>query len=280
MTKNKKGSETSKIKNTKSETKAEKVDLKKTVSKNQKTRERKVKEIKQEALELAEAIKDFEEDLIEEEPTETKEQTNEETKLQKKPKSLFSYIVKGISWLAMTILGIIGISLVAYVIINKTAQVKGQTPPLGLYTIISPSMTPNIQVYDVVFVAKASPENIQIGDVISYYSTKSYFQEKGIPITHRVIEKYSTSDGIVFRTQGDANPVPDDEVIIGNNVVGVVKFVIPQLGRIQFFLASKAGWIIAILTPALGVLIYDVLKLFKLLKARREMQEVRKALSK
>lgn len=275
MTKNKKGSETVKSKKSIS-VKKDSVDLKKTVSKNQKTRERKVKEVKQEALELAEAIKDFEEDLIEEEKVEVEIKE----KKQKKAKGLFSYIAKGISWLLMAILGLIGILLVAYVIINKSAQLKGQTAPLGLYTIISPSMTPNIEVYDVVFVAKTNPEDIQIGDVISYYSTKQYFKEQGIPITHRVIEKVDTSTGIVFRTQGDANPIADDEVIMANNVAGVVKFVIPQLGRIQFFLASKAGWIIAILVPALGVLIYDLLKLFKLLKARNEMKEVRKALNK
>lgn len=274
MAKNKKENETVKNKKTTS-AKKENVDLKKTVSNNQKTREKKVKEIKKEALELAEAIKDFEEDLIEEEPKETSEVV-----VPKKEKGLAAYIAKAISWFIMVILSAIGIFLVAYITINKAAQVKGETAPLGLFTIISPSMTPNIDVYDVVFVAKTDPQNIQIGDVISYYSTKSYFQEQGIPITHRVIEKFNTSEGVVFRTQGDANPIPDDEVIMGNNVVGVVKFVIPQLGRIQFFLASKAGWVIAILVPALGVLIYDMLKLFKLLRARNEMKEVRKALNK
>lgn len=271
MAKDEKGNENVKKKKTLSTKKD--VDLKKTVSKNQKTREKKVKEIKQEALELAEAIKDFEEDLIEDEEEIVSAK-------QKKEKSLFSYITKGLSWLIMAILAIVGIGLLSYIIINKSAQMKGETAPLGLYTIISPSMTPNIQVYDVVLVVKTNPEDIQIGDVVSYYSTKQYFQEQGIPITHRVVEKVNTNSGYVFRTQGDANPIPDDEVIIGNNIAGVVKFVIPQLGRIQFFLASRAGWVIAILVPALGVLIYDVLKLMKLLKARKEMQEVRRALNK
>ena len=159
-----------------------------------------------------------------------------------------------------------------YIAINKIAQAKGQRQPLGLYTIISPSMTPDIAVYDVVFVAKTNPEDIQINDVISYYSTNSFFGST--PITHRVVEKHVTNNGIVFRTKGDANPVMDNEMIDQSQVIGKVRFVIPQLGRVQFFLASKFGWFTVILIPAVGVIIYDIMKLLKLIKVRNRMQEL------
>ncbi len=200
----------------------------------------------------------------------------EETK-DSKTKKLAKKIAKGISWLIMGILLFIGGLLLIYIAVNKIAQAKGETPPLGLYTIISPSMTPNIQVYDVVFVKKTNPEDIHIGDIISYYSTNDYFGN--IPITHRVVEKFNTNQGITFKTKGDANPVKDEETIFSNNVVGVVKGVIPQLGRVQFFLSSKLGWITVILIPALGILIYDVLKLIKLVKAKSDVNKVRKALA-
>lgn len=201
----------------------------------------------------------------------------EANKEEKKKRGIVNRILKIISWIVMVVLALIGALLITYIIINKTSQAKGQTPPLGLYTIISPSMTPNIDVYDVVFVVETKPEDIQIGDVISYYSSKDYFNN--IPITHRVIEKYNTAQGVIFRTQGDANPIPDDEFVMSGSVVGVVKTVIPQLGRVQFFLSSKGGWIVAILIPAVGVLIYDFIKLIRLIKARREMISVRKAIN-
>ncbi len=184
--------------------------------------------------------------------------------------------IKALSMLVMSVLLAICAFLVTYIAVNKLSQVKGKTPALGLYTIISPSMTPKIKVYDVVFVVKTKPENIKIGDVISYYSTNNYF--KGVPITHRVVEKLNTNEGIVFITQGDANPEADSELILSNNVVGVVRAKIPQLGRIQFFLSSKMGWIIAILIPALGVLSYDILKLFNLLKLKNELLKTKKAI--
>lgn len=192
---------------------------------------------------------------------------------EKKGYKIFNVISKTISWCVLTILMIIGAFLITYIAINKIAQAKGERAPLGLYTIISPSMTPKIQVYDVVFVVKTDPNDIQIGDIISYYSTNSYFGTT--PITHRVVEKFNTNYGITFRTQGDANPVPDEEIIMSDHVIGTVRYVIPQLGRIQFFLASKGGWFIAILVPAFGIIIYDIIKLVKLIKVKNKMSQIK-----
>lgn len=183
---------------------------------------------------------------------------------------IFNFIMKLISWCVMTILCTIGAFLIVYLCINKIAESKGKTAPLGLYTIISPSMTPKIDVYDVVVVVQKDPQKIEVGDIISYYSTNDYFG--GTPITHRVVEKFNTNTGVSFRTRGDANPVVDNEIVLDKNVIGTVRLVIPQLGRIQFFLASKGGWFIAILVPAAGIIIYDIIKLAKLLSVKNKMK--------
>lgn len=191
----------------------------------------------------------------------------------KKGFKLFNFITKIISWCIMSVLCVIATFLIVYIIINKIAQSQGKNAPLGLYTIISASMTPEIDVYDVVFVVQKDPEEIQVGDIISYYSSKSYFGDT--PITHRVVEKFNTNNGISFRTRGDANPVVDNEIIMEDSVIGTVRMVIPALGRIQFFLASKSGWFIAILVPALGIIIYDLIKLIKLINVKKKMKYVK-----
>lgn len=183
---------------------------------------------------------------------------------------IFNFIMKIISWCVMAILCTIGAFLIVYLCINKIAQSQGKNAPLGLYTIISPSMTPKIDVYDVVVVVQKNPQEIEVGDIISYYSTNDYFG--GTPITHRVVEKFNTNTGVSFRTRGDANPVVDNEIVLDKNVIGTVRLVIPSLGRIQFFLASKGGWFIAILVPAAGIIIYDLIKLAKLLSVKNKMK--------
>lgn len=183
-------------------------------------------------------------------------------------------ILKWLSTLILVILVMIGIVLIGIFISGKVAQSKGKTPPISLYTIISPSMTPNIKVYDVVVVKTTDTSALQVGDVISFYSNNVYFDGK--PITHRIVEKYNTEEGISYRTKGDANAVVDNDYVYEQNIVGKVIFKIPALGRVQFFLASQGGWFIAILIPALAVISYDIVKIAKLIAIKNKINRIKK----
>ena len=178
-----------------------------------------------------------------------------------KRKKIFKMIYKVISYTIICILMAIAAFLIFYVISGKIAQKQGKKPLFGLYTIISPSMTGTLNVYDVAFTMRVDTDKLKEGDIITFYSTNSFFG--GTPITHRIIEIVDVPDsGKMFRVKGDANPKADEEKVIPSNVVGKVLFKIPQLGRVQFFLASKGGWIVAIMIPALVIISYDIYKIF------------------
>ena len=66
-----------------------------------------------------------------------------------------------------------------------------------------------------------SPEDIKIGDIISYKSEKY-----DAVIIHRVIEIKKDNSGLYYLTKGDNNQKPDDEKIRFNNVKGVLVGVI------------------------------------------------------
>ena len=78
----------------------------------------------------------------------------------------------------------------------------------------------------------------------------------------------------MYRVKGDANANADDEKVLPSNVIGKVLFKIPQLGKVQFFLASKKGWLIAILIPSIIIVIYDVYKLIKLILLKDRLQQL------
>ena len=180
-----------------------------------------------------------------------------------KRKKVFKMIYKIIRYTIICILMAIAAFLIFYVISGKIAQKQGKKPLFGLYTIISPSMTGTLNVYDVAFTMRVDTDKLKEGDIITFYSTNSFFG--GTPITHRIIEVVNVpNSGKMFRVKGDANPKADEEKVIPSNVVGKVMFKIPQLGRVQFFLASKGGWIIAIMIPALVIISYDIYKIFRL----------------
>lgn len=187
-----------------------------------------------------------------------------------KRKKIFKMIYKVISYTIICILMLIAAFLIFYVISGKIAQKQGKKPLFGLYTIISPSMTGTLNVYDVAFTMKVDTDKLKEGDIITFYSTNSFFG--GTPITHRIIEIVDVPEtGKMFRVKGDANPKADEEKVIPSNVIGKVMFKIPQLGRVQFFLASKGGWIIAIMIPALVIISYDIYKIFRLVLLKSKL---------
>ena len=193
----------------------------------------------------------------------------------KKIKQILNYIGKIISYACIVILVLIGIFLVYYMsTIQKAKNDPNFKPVVSLYTIISGSMEPTIHVYDVVLnKAVNSPEDIKVGDVITFISTSSI--SEGLTVTHRVQDIKIVNGEYEFVTKGDYNPTADSSTAKYYNIIGKVVFKIPQLGRVQFFVASKAGWFFVVLLPAMGVIIYDVLKLFKLLGAKTTSDKIK-----
>lgn len=185
----------------------------------------------------------------------------------------FKIISNIISWVLLILLVIIAGFLVYYFLSTNACKNREDycEPKITLYTIISPSMTPTIKVYDVVVnIDPKSEAEINVGDIITFHSTSKLYSSR--IVTHRVIEKRINESGITeFKTQGDNNLSPDDTYVPYENVVGKVIFKIPQLGRIQFLLTSTGGWLFLIIIPALLLILYDIIKLFKLFDARKRV---------
>lgn len=190
-------------------------------------------------------------------------------------KGMFKFIASIISWTALVILILLALFLVYYTVSTKIYSKKGEKfePFISLYTIVSGSMEPNIKVYDVVVSKKvSSPENIKVGDVITFISTSSI--SKGMTITHRVIEVKQTEKGYVYRTKGDNNLSPDTAPAEYNNVIGKVVLRVPGLGRVQSFIGTQSGWLIVIVIPALLIIISDILKIFKLTGVKNKIEQI------
>ena len=179
---------------------------------------------------------------------------------------VFKFISTIISWTVFVLLLICAAFLIYYFIAVKVYVAKGSgyEPKFSLYTIITPSMTPNINVYDVVVDVKVDkPEDIKINDVITFYSNIPGVRNG--TITHRVIAINKDTEGnYKYLTKGDYNLVDDGVDVEFNKIVGKVALRIPQLGRVQFFMASKLGWLLVVLLPALYVIVKDILKIIKL----------------
>ena len=99
--------------------------------------------------------------------------------------------------------------------------------------IISGSMSPEIEIGDLVLVKRTNPEEVQLGDVLM-------FREQHARISHRVIEIREDERGQpLFVTKGDANANPDSDPVIAEQVMGKVIRVFPKIGWITILLRSS-----------------------------------------
>lgn len=181
-------------------------------------------------------------------------------------KGLFKYISTVISWTIFVLLIIIGIFLIYYYISVRLYATKGEKyePKFSIYTIVSESMQPTINKYDVIINTKIDDiSDVKINDVITFIST--WKVTYGMTITHRVVGTKTLDNGkTCLVTRGDNNTQEDAACVEEGNIIGITRAVVPGLGKIQFFLSSSTGLLLVILIPALYIIIKDIIKLFGL----------------
>ena len=67
----------------------------------------------------------------------------------------------------------------------------------------------------------------------------------------------------------------DKDKVKSNNIIGKVILVIPSLGKLQFFLASKKGFVFAIIIPALIIITYDIYKIINAIILKSKLSKLK-----
>lgn len=177
---------------------------------------------------------------------------------------------------------IIMILVFLVIIINfidqKNNLKKGIPKPalVSAYTIVSPSMVPNINVLDVIITTRVSdPAKIKVGDVITFNSTD--YRSSGVTVTHRVKKVEKTSDGkYLFTTKGDANNTEDATRQPFSSIYGKVLIRLPKLGYIQYILSTVLGWLLLIIVPTVLIIGADIIKIIKTIKDEPNLKDKNK----
>lgn len=188
-------------------------------------------------------------------------------------KEVLSKTMSILSYICLIALFLIATFLLYFIVSNQIAKTKGEKPAISIYTIVSPSMEPTIMVYDVIIDTKVkSDAELKIGDIITFYSNT--IDTGGYTVTHRIVDIYKNNGVIYYTTKGDNNMDKDAGLITIDNVVGKCKFIIPSIGKMQIFITSRAGWILIILIPALGIIFMDIKKLIKIFRIKEQIEEI------
>ena len=142
--------------------------------------------------------------------------------------------------------GFLAFILLLAVLVIVLPLVVGGSP----LTVLTSSMEPKLPPGTLVVVKPTPVSDIRIGDVITY----QLYSGQPEVVTHRVIERVSSSDGTVsFITKGDANGVPDANPVREVQVRGTVWYSIPWLGWVNTWLTGERR---AIVVPIAAGLLF------------------------
>ncbi|MDD3187246.1 MAG: signal peptidase I [Bacilli bacterium] len=121
-----------------------------------------------------------------------------------------------------------------------------------MFTVISGSMEPKYSIGDVLISKEIAPEDIKVGDTVSYLGTKGDFAGK--VITHQVVEISQNADGeYVYITKGLANLVADPSVK-ESQIYGVVIYRSWLLSTIYNIVGNTLGFYLFIILPLLFII--------------------------
>ena len=174
---------------------------------------------------------------------------------------------KSLSQRVLTITGIVmcvvfGLMLICNITIIVKGTLAPERPPsvLGItpLVVLSGSMSgdapDHIEAGDLIFVDKAVPSELKVGNVIT-------FMQGSTVVTHRIIEISTGEDGkLQFLTKGDANNTEDTEPVSEDDLVGIYIGRIPMVGDLTIFMQTPLGMIVFIGTPLLAFLAYDIIR--------------------
>ncbi len=132
------------------------------------------------------------------------------------------------------------------------------------YVVLSDSMNPTIDAGDVVIVEENDPSSIEEGDVLTFDAADPEEFDAGDGtsiVTHRVVDIEQTDDGLEFVTQGDANNAPDGSAVEEEQVIGVVAFSIPYIGRVISFAGTRTGLMLFVVVPCTLLVVNELYEL-------------------
>ncbi|MDD4187909.1 MAG: signal peptidase I [Bacilli bacterium] len=126
-----------------------------------------------------------------------------------------------------------------------------------MFTVISGSMEPKYNIGDVLFAKEVSPEEIKVGDAISYRGLVGTFKDK--IITHEVVKINQDESGkYYFNTKGLTNLI-EDPIVYEDQLFGAIKYKSPILSLIYKIINTNIGFFLCIIIPIVGIIGYELL---------------------
>ena len=178
----------------------------------------------------------------------------------------------------LTLINTISVLIIAAAVVILCLVVftkQGEVPNIGGYTVFritTGSMKPSYDTDTLILVKKTDPSEIQVGDVISFYSSDPALD--GAVNTHRVTKIEQDGTEWKYTTKGDANNVPDQYGTDSEAPIGKVVASSLILGKLARLVSNPLIFIPVILIPLAVILISNMISTVRLAgKIARDEEE-------
>ena len=220
-------------------------------------KEDQIDETKENEEEITKPESSDNEEEQEDETSKVSEENNDKKSEEKAVKKESNFKFIKILWkIIKTILILVLIVIFFVIIVQRVTNNKASVGGYGVYTIVSESMVPEYNIYDMLIAKKTNPQDIAIGDDVVYQGKEGDFNGK--IVTHRVIKKKHDGKIYSFVTKGIANPVEDPE-ISEDQIYGKVLVKSQILSTASKVLNTTYGFYFIIFVPIVIIVTLEII---------------------
>lgn len=139
----------------------------------------------------------------------------------------------------------------------------------GFMAVQTGSMEPDYPVGSVIIIKKTDASQLQINDVITFYSDDPTLNNR--IVTHRIMEITNDGDGTYsFITKGDANVINDDYPVRSEQVIGKVLTRSSFMEKLINIRQNPATFLLVIMLPLAVIIALEIFSLSKRSVAAKE----------
>lgn len=183
--------------------------------------------------------------------------------------------VKKLITILCNILLCLCILFTCYIMISST---KGRVANLfgkSILRVVSGSMEPTIYAGDYILVEKIDCDQLQEGDIITFYSEDDSIY--GMPNTHRIV---SVNEDGSFVTKGDANSIADETTVTPDRLIGKYSGKLRFFRWLSSFQSVKKLVLMGVIILLLIMSVYECNTIFKISRLSDEEKKKRTELEK
>lgn len=174
-------------------------------------------------------------------------------------RGVLSVLARGMAWGSYAALTILLVTVIAWLTLPRLMGWQAQV-------VLSGSMEPAMLTGSVAFVQPIEPEQLDVGDIISFYHP----EKTSKVVTHRLAAIVRQDGNLVFQTRGDANDGVDPWLIPAADVIGTVRFSVPYTGYVTQRLRSPLGFALLVGIPAAVIIVGELRNIAGQLRRRNE----------